>query len=102
MDVLVISKHPFIIHLTIVAGNTPMDVSGIRVSQVLFPRVIIFRRLELGFREEDIDLVDLVFLAPSVFDLGYPVFVRIGLEVERREVPLDEAGTGDERTRRVV
>lgn len=56
----------------------------------------------MGFREENVDFVDRVFLAPAVFDRRYSMLMRIGFEVERREVPLDEAGTGDERAWRVI
>ena len=102
LDVLVIGEHPLIVHLAVVAGDAPMDVAGIRVSEILVPGVVVFGRLELGFREEHVDVVDRVFLAPAVFDRRYPMLVGVSLEVERREVPLDEAGAGDERARRVV
>ena len=102
MDVLVIGEHPLVVRLAVVAGNAPVDVAGVRVSEVLVPGSVVFRRLELGFREDDVDLVDRVFLAPAVFDRRYPMLAGVGFEVERREVPLDEAGAGDERAWGVV
>lgn len=37
LDVLVVGKHPLVVHLAVVAGDAPVDVAGIHVPQVLIP-----------------------------------------------------------------
>lgn len=96
LDVLVIGEHPLVVHFAVVACDAPVDVAGIRISEVLIPGVVVFGRLELGFREDDVDIVDRIFFAPAVFDRRYPMLVGVSLEVECREVSLDEAGAGNE------
>jgi hypothetical protein len=85
-----------------VAGHAPADVGGLGLGEVLLPRRVVLDHLELRLREDGVDVGDRVGHPPAVAYLRYPPLGGQRLEVELREVALDEAAAGDEGAGHVV